>query len=125
MLLSLYCGTQIALPFYQGHIIDYVSTGNNDGFISHIEMYIGIMAAQGLLSALYSAVFAVVSRRLVFHVRNTLFEQASAVSAASAVCQCLLSVIVDVALDGGDGGDGGDGVVMVVMADCGARCCLL
>ena len=74
-LLTMYCGTQIALPFYQGHIIDYVSEGDNDGFVSHIEVYLGIMAVQGLLSALYSAVFAVVSRKLVFHVRNTLFEQ--------------------------------------------------
>ena len=38
-------------------------------------MYIGLMIAQGAVSTLYSAIFTLVSRRLKFTLRNTLFEK--------------------------------------------------
>jgi len=74
-LLTLYCGTQIILPHFQGSIIDNVVKVDEDSFYENIKFYVIVMALQGTLSALYSACFAQVSRQLVFHVRNTLFGQ--------------------------------------------------
>jgi len=40
-----------------------------------IKIYIYLMLAQGALSTLYSAIFTLVSRRLKFTIRNSLFEK--------------------------------------------------
>ena len=75
VLLTAYCGTQIVLPHFQGSIIDNVVRVDEDSFLDNIKLYLGVMAVQGALSAMYSACFAQVSRQLVFYVRNTLFAQ--------------------------------------------------
>eukprot|EP00977_Amphora_coffeiformis_P012640 scaffold3185_cov161-Amphora_coffeaeformis.AAC.6 len=72
--------SQLLLPHFQGHIIDKVipdAQGNYDkvGFMHFIQIYIGVMVAQGALSTLYSAIFTLVSRRLKFTIRNALLEK--------------------------------------------------
>lgn len=73
--------TQLLLPHFQGHIVDKVvpdpNTGRYDkeGFLSYIKLYAIFMLVQGAVSTLYSAMFTLVSRRLKFTVRNTLFER--------------------------------------------------
>ena len=72
--------SRLFLPHFQGHIIDKVipdGDGNYDktGFLRFIKIYIYLMLAQGALSTLYSAIFTLVSRRLKFTIRNSLFEK--------------------------------------------------
>jgi hypothetical protein len=79
-LLALYCLSGLYLPNYQGKIIDRVvpdDSGEYDksGFINDVKIYLFIMLAQGAFSTIYSAAFQLVSRRLVFNIRNTLFRK--------------------------------------------------
>ncbi|GMH86452.1 hypothetical protein TrST_g3345 [Triparma strigata] len=79
-LLTLYCLTSLALPDFQGRIIDKVVIDEDgdydkDGFMENVKIYLFIMLSQGALSTVYSAAFNLVSRRLVFHIRNTLFRK--------------------------------------------------
>jgi len=73
--------SRLLLPHFQGHIIDKVipdaGSGQFDksGFSHYIKLYIYLMLAQGALSTLYSAIFTLVSRRLKFTIRNSLFER--------------------------------------------------
>lgn len=72
--------SRLLLPHFQGQIIDKVipnAQGEYDkaGFIRFIQIYIGVMVAQGALSTLYSAIFILVSRRLKFTIRNALLEK--------------------------------------------------
>jgi len=68
------------LPHFQGAIIDKVVPDANghydkDGFKYYIQLYILVMIIQGAISTLYSAIFTLISRRLKFTIRNTLFEK--------------------------------------------------
>jgi len=80
-LLILYCLSGLYLPNYQGKIIDHVvpdeESGDYDesGFKKDVKIYIYIMLAQGAFSTIYSAAFQLVSRRLVFNIRNALFRK--------------------------------------------------
>jgi ATP-binding cassette subfamily B protein len=79
-ILALYCLSGLYLPNYQGKIIDRVvpdDSGEYDksGFINDVKIYLFIMLAQGAFSTIYSAAFQLVSRRLVFNIRNTLFRK--------------------------------------------------
>jgi len=73
--------SRLLLPHFQGHVIDKVipdpTTGNYDkaGFRHYIKVYLVLMIVQGALSTLYSAIFTLVSRRLKFTIRNSLFER--------------------------------------------------
>ena len=72
--------SRLLLPHFQGHIIDKVipdAQGKYDkvGFMHFIQIYIGVMVAQGAISTLYSAIFTLVSRRLKFTLRNALLEK--------------------------------------------------
>jgi hypothetical protein len=72
--------SQLLLPHFQGAIIDKVvpdHEGNYDkaGFKHYIQIYIVVMVVQGAVSTLYSAIFTLVSRRLKFTIRNSLFEK--------------------------------------------------
>lgn len=88
VLLSLSCLSKLFLPHFQGKIIDKVipvpaSSSSSDntpeydkqGFVHYIMIYIIVMIVQGAISTLYSAIFTLVSRRLKFTIRNTLFEK--------------------------------------------------
>ena len=79
-LLAMSSVSMLLLPHFQGHIIDKVipdQDGNYDkaGFSHFIKIYIYLMLAQGAISTLYSAIFTLVSRRLKFSIRNSLFEK--------------------------------------------------
>jgi len=72
--------SQLLLPHFQGKIIDQVipdEDGKFDrkGFSHYIKLYVILMLAQGAISTLYSAIFTLVSRRLKFSIRNSLFEK--------------------------------------------------
>lgn len=72
--------SRLLLPHLQGRIIDLVipnDKGEYDkaGFYNYIKIYVYLMLAQGAVSTLYSALFTLVSRRLKFSIRNTLFER--------------------------------------------------
>ena len=80
VLLAMSSISRLLLPHFQGHIIDKVipdQDGNYDkaGFSHFIKIYIYLMLAQGAISTLYSAIFTLVSRRLKFSIRNSLFEK--------------------------------------------------
>jgi ATP-binding cassette subfamily B protein len=80
LLLALYCASSLALPNFQGLIIDKVvpdDAGEYDeaGFRFYVKIYLAVMLTQGALSTVYQAAFSLVSRRMVFHVRNTLFRK--------------------------------------------------
>lgn len=71
---------KLLLPHFQGHIIDKVIPGDDGkfdktGFSHYIKLYIYLMLAQGAVSTAYSAIFTLVSRRLKFSIRNSLFER--------------------------------------------------
>jgi ABC-type bacteriocin/lantibiotic exporter with double-glycine peptidase domain len=79
-LLSLSSLTTLLLPDFQGKIIDQVVPTDTQPydkpqFIHYIYLYLILMAAQGLLSTIYTAAFSLVSRRLLFSVRNQLFSR--------------------------------------------------
>lgn len=66
-LLTLYCLTSLALPDFQGRIIDKVVIDEDgdydkDGFMENVKIYLFIMLSQGALSTVYSAAFNLVSR---------------------------------------------------------------
>ena len=72
--------TKLALPHFQGRIIDMVipdAEGNHDtqGFLRYIKIYVVFMIVQGAVSTTYSAIFTLVSRRLKFTIRNSLFQR--------------------------------------------------
>ena len=72
--------TKLALPHFQGRIIDTVipdADGNHshEGFIRYIKIYVVVMIVQGAVSTIYSAIFTLISRRLKFTIRNSLFER--------------------------------------------------
>jgi len=73
LLLFLYTATNLALPNYQGLIIDKVSNDNREGFLVDVRSYVILMAVQGVFSACYSAAFSVVSRKILFFIRVKLF----------------------------------------------------
>ena len=73
-LLMLYAFTNLALPNYQGKIIDRVVGGDRASFVAAIRTYVLVMATQGLFSALYSTSFAIVARKILFRVKNELFR---------------------------------------------------
>ena len=80
ILLTLYCGSSLALPNFQGMIIDKVVVDENGdydkaGFLFDLKIYLAVMLLQGALSTFYSAAFNLISRRMVFNVRNTLFQK--------------------------------------------------
>ena len=70
----LYAFTNLALPNYQGKIIDRVVGGDRASFAGAIRTYVLVMATQGLFSALYSTSFAIVARKILFRVKNELFR---------------------------------------------------
>jgi ATP-binding cassette subfamily B protein len=85
-LLSLSALSRLFLPHIQGKVIDKViptdgGNGGGDahydkaGFLHYIAVYVVVMVAQGAISTLYSAIFTLVSRRLKFTIRNSLFEK--------------------------------------------------
>lgn len=72
--------TKLALPHFQGRIIDKVipdKDGNHDhqGFVTYIKTYVVVMIIQGAVTAMYSAIFTLVSRRMKFSLRNALLEK--------------------------------------------------
>ena len=72
--------SRLLLPHFQGTIIDKVIPNaagdyDKDGFSYYIKLYVFLMLGQGALSTLYSAIFTLVSRRLKFTIRNSLFER--------------------------------------------------
>jgi len=72
--------SRLLLPHFQGRIIDKVipnDDGNFDksGFSYYIKIYVFLMLGQGAISTLYSAIFTLVSRRLKFSIRNSLFDR--------------------------------------------------
>ena len=72
--------TKLALPHFQGKIIDKVipdQSGNHDhqGFVMYIKIYVVVMIVQGAVTTMYSSLFTLVSRRLKFTLRNALFEK--------------------------------------------------
>ncbi|KAL3916741.1 MAG: hypothetical protein SGILL_005040 [Bacillariaceae sp.] len=86
VLLSLSALSRLFLPHIQGKVIDKViPTGGGDnggdpqydkaGFLHYIAVYVVVMIVQGAISTLYSAIFTLVSRRLKFTIRNSLFEK--------------------------------------------------
>eukprot|EP01083_Nonionella_stella_P161308 528148_1 len=79
-LLALSSVSRLLLPHFQGHIIDKVIPDaegdyDKDGFSQYIKIYIYLMLVQGAISTLYSAIFTLVSRRLKFTIRNSLFDK--------------------------------------------------
>ena len=81
-LLLLTCSslTKLALPHFQGRIIDKVIPDENgehdhEGFLRYIRIYVVVMVVQGAVTTMYSAIFTLVSRRLKFTLRNSLFER--------------------------------------------------
>ncbi len=79
-LLALSSVSRLLLPHFQGHIIDKVipdaeGTYDKSGFSQYIKIYIYLMLVQGAISTLYSAIFTLVSRRLKFTIRNSLFDK--------------------------------------------------
>ena len=50
-LLGCYAASNLALPNYQGQIIDKVVNNERDEFISAVQVYVAVMAAQGLFQA--------------------------------------------------------------------------
>ena len=80
LLLGVSSVSRLLLPHFQGAIIDKVVPDANghydkDGFKYYIQLYILVMIIQGAISTLYSAIFTLISRRLKFTIRNTLFEK--------------------------------------------------
>lgn len=80
LLLALSSTSKLLLPHYQGNIIDKVipnADGDYDrsGFLKYIKVYVWIMVTQGAISTIYSAIFTLVSRRLVYDIRNKLLEK--------------------------------------------------
>ena len=64
----------LALPKYQGRIVDRVVRKERGAFRNAVVQYLYLMVAQGLCQAAYQAAFAVVSRNILFGVRTTLFK---------------------------------------------------
>jgi len=82
VLLASNSGARIFLPHLQGKIIDAVVPTIDDddaeeraAFRYYIGVYVGLMLVQGAVSTGYSAIFTLVSRRLKFTIRNSLFEK--------------------------------------------------
>ncbi|KAH8094979.1 ATPase [Aureococcus anophagefferens] len=73
-LLASNSGLALALPKYQGRIIDQVVRGQRKAFTRAVATYLYLMIAQGVCSAMYRAAFAVVSRTILYTVRTTLFR---------------------------------------------------
>jgi len=73
-LLFLFTATNLALPDYQGKIIDKIADVDKPGFLDAVRVYFIIMCLQGLFSAGYNAAFGVVSRRVLYAVRTQLFN---------------------------------------------------
>lgn len=74
--------SKLALPHFQGRIIDKVipdeengGDPDHDGFLMYIRIYVIVMVVQGAVTTMYSAIFTLVSRRLKFNLRNSLFER--------------------------------------------------
>ena len=64
----------LALPKYQGRIVDRVVRQERGAFRNAVVQYLYLMVAQGLCQAAYQAAFSVVSRNILFGVRTTLFK---------------------------------------------------
>ena len=64
----------LALPKYQGRIVDRVVRKERGAFRNAVVQYLYLMVAQGLCQAAYQAAFSVVSRNILFGVRTTLFK---------------------------------------------------
>ena len=75
-LLLLACNSTLALalPKYQGRIVDRVVRKERGAFRNAVVAYLYLMVAQGLCQAAYQAAFAVVSRNILYSVRTTLFR---------------------------------------------------
>mmetsp|Transcript_8853 Transcript_8853/g.11535 ORF Transcript_8853/g.11535 Transcript_8853/m.11535 type:complete len:924 (-) Transcript_8853:1361-4132(-) len=77
--LSLLCllfrsAAQLALPSFSGRIINDIVESNKPGFFHDVQLYLLIMLLNGALNGLSSFLFAVIARKLVYHVRNKLFK---------------------------------------------------
>jgi len=73
VLLGAYASLSLAVPSYQGIIIDRVVEGRRAAFGTACRTYLTLMIAQGALRATYTAAFAVVSRSVLFEIRTRLF----------------------------------------------------
>lgn len=74
MVLLVYSALSLALPAYQGRIIDRVVQGRRSAFVNACKMYLLIMMAQGAMRAFYSSLFSIVSRSVLFEIRTQLFK---------------------------------------------------
>jgi len=74
VLLVLNSALALALPKYQGRIVDRVVREQRSAFRTAVLTYLYLMIAQGVCQAAYRAAFSVVSRTILFKVRTTLFR---------------------------------------------------
>lgn len=71
--LCAYSSLSLALPSYQGRIIDHIVQGRRHAFTAAAQSYLILMILQGALRATYSALFSIVSRTILYEVRTRLF----------------------------------------------------
>lgn len=74
VILALYSSISLALPSYQGKIIDKIVKNNRQQFYVATRTYLVFMLVQGALRATYSAMFSIVSRSILYEIRTKLFE---------------------------------------------------
>lgn len=73
MLLTLNCFTNLALPHFQGVIINDLISNNTNSFMHHIKVYLFVLLMQGFFQGISTFLFSYVFRKLTFFVRNKLF----------------------------------------------------
>ena len=72
--LGMYSALSLALPNYQGKIIDRVVKDQRSKFATAAETYLVLMIISGALRAVYSALFSIVSRSVLYEIRTRLFR---------------------------------------------------
>ncbi|KAJ8606746.1 hypothetical protein CTAYLR_009737 [Chrysophaeum taylorii] len=72
--LGAYSALSLALPSYQGKIIDHIIDGNRRAFALAAQTYLLLMVLQGALRAVSAACFSIVSRSVLYEIRTQLFR---------------------------------------------------
>ncbi len=67
-------GARLALPNFQGDILDNVFNADDDAFWKNVKLLISFSVVTGFFGAIRSAAISVVGRRIAFQVRNELFK---------------------------------------------------
>lgn len=72
--LVLQAGCSLAMPNFQGNIIDEVIQGDKEAFYKYIQYYVLVCGATGLVAGGQAIAFRVATFKITYHVRTRLFE---------------------------------------------------